>query len=87
MRRFSAQGAPSMDILGNESLWQNDSMMVEAAAAAGTETTQQAEDSDTVSGCPAETPRQHVAVTLASANVQPCLNSRPSIHHLSLVPT
>ena len=48
MRRFSGQGAPSMDILGNESLWREDSMIVEAAAGTGTA---RAEDSETVGGC------------------------------------
>ena len=38
MRRFSGQGAPSMDILGNESVWRDDSMIVEASAAAAAAT-------------------------------------------------
>ena len=61
MRRFSGQGAPSMDILGNESVWRDDSMIVEASAAAAAATaaaaaaagtgTARAEDSETVGDC------------------------------------
>ena len=55
MRIFLGEGAGSTDILGNESLWQEDDRSISetaAAAAAQTGARRQAEDSETVGGLP-----------------------------------